>query len=150
MEANELKVTADMLAKAISIAAQAFENKTDKAGKPYILHCLRVMNAVDQNDTELMQIAVLHDVIEDTDITRDDLYKIGFSIRVLHALNLLTHKDGIPYDDYIKDLSTSSDAKAVKRADLIDNSNITRLKGLRKKDFDRLEKYHRAFVYLTD
>jgi (p)ppGpp synthase/HD superfamily hydrolase len=138
------------LAKAINLASEVFVDKVDKAGKPYILHCLRVMNAVDQSDEELMQIAVLHDVIEDTHITKLDLIQMGFSFRVAQGVEKLTHREDEDYDHYIKRVALCRDAKAVKRADLIDNSNITRLKGLRKKDFDRLEKYHKAFVYLTD
>jgi (p)ppGpp synthase/HD superfamily hydrolase len=139
-----------MLAKAIALAANVFENKTDKSGQPYILHCLRVMNGVDQNDSELMQIAILHDVVEDTDITLQYLSSTGFSTRVIVALNLLTHKETDTYEDYIKGIATNKDAVAVKLSDLKDNSNITRLKGLRKKDFDRIEKYHKAFVYLSN
>lgn len=137
------------LATAIAIAAGSFENKTDKAGKPYILHCLRVMNSVDQNDEELMIIAVLHDLIEDTHWNRSMLLSCGFSDRVLSALSLLTHDHKQSYDDYIKNIVFSPDARSVKLADLIDNSNITRLKGLTKKDFDRMEKYHKAYTYLS-
>lgn len=140
-----------MLAKAIALASRVFESKTDKAGKPYILHCLRVMNAVDQNDEELMQIAVLHDVIEDSeDIGMAHLLDMGFSERVVRGVGLLTHLKSVSYDDYIKAIALNEDAKKVKLADLKDNSDITRLKGLRKKDIDRLEKYHRAFVYLSN
>lgn len=139
------------LSKAIALASRLFENKLDKSGKPYILHCLRVMNNVDQKDEELMQIAVLHDVVEDTDCTIDDLAEMGFSLRVRTALSLLTHdKEQQDYESYIKGVSTNKDATEVKLSDLKDNSNITRLKGLRKKDFDRLEKYHKAFVYLSN
>ena len=138
------------LGKAISLAASLFENITDKSGEPYILHCLRVMNAVDKNDPELQAIAVLHDVLEDHPITVESLREMGFSHRIIRALILLTHDLKVSYDDYIRALAHNLDAVAVKRADLIDNSNITRLKGLRKKDFDRLEKYHRAFVYLSN
>lgn len=140
----------NLLGLAISIASDVFKTKTDKAGKPYILHCLRVMNAVDQKDEELMQIAVLHDVAEDTHVTIDDLRDLGFSKRVLLALGYLTHKNGDSYDFYIKMLSNNPDAVKVKLADLKDNSDITRLKGLRKVDFDRIEKYHRSFVYLSN
>jgi GTP diphosphokinase / guanosine-3',5'-bis(diphosphate) 3'-diphosphatase len=138
------------LAKAIAIASSAFEDKTDKAGEPYILHCLRVMNSVSQDDHELMSIAALHDVVEDTDITLEDLRALGFSLRVLTAVDLLTHRKADTYEEYIKKISTNPDAVKVKLADLKDNSNITRLKGLRKKDFDRVEKYHKAFVYLSN
>lgn len=137
------------LALAISLTSQMFEDKTDKAGKPYILHCLRVMNNVDQKDEELMQIAVMHDLVEDTSITIEQLRKEGFSERVLNAVDLLTHRPVQDYDSYIKMLSNNPDCVKVKLADLKDNSDITRLKGLSKKDFDRMEKYHRSFVYLS-
>ncbi len=138
-----------MLDKAIALAAKVFEGKYDKGGEPYILHCLRVMNSLHTRDKELQCIAVLHDVVEDTDITLNDLLKIGFSLRVVNAVDILTHLPEDDYDTYIKRISLNEDARLVKLADLRDNSNITRLKGLRKKDFDRMEKYHKAFVYLT-
>ena len=139
-----------MLSKAISITAKAFEGKKDKGGKPYILHCLRVMGGVDQNDEELMQIGCMHDLLEDCPTwTMDALRTQGFSERVISTLNLLTHRKEIPYDDYIKSIALNEDARQVKLADLRDNSNITRLKGLTKKDFDRLEKYSRSYIYLS-
>lgn len=139
-----------LLSKAIALVAKAFEGKFDKGGNPYILHCLRVMYGVDQSDTELMIIAILHDFVEDTDHSIYDLAAMGFSERVCVAVGILTHKKEIPYDDYIKAIALNEDAKKVKIADLIDNSNITRIKGLRKKDVDRIEKYHRAYTYLQN
>lgn len=139
-----------MLAKAIALAAEAFKNTTDKGGKPYILHCLRVMNSVSHLGEEVMTAAVLHDVPEDTAITVEELLLLGYSQRVCLLVNLLTHREGVPYDDYIKAIALDKDATAIKKADLIDNSSITRIKALRKKDFDRLEKYHRAYVYLSN
>ena len=141
-----------MLSKAISIVSQAFEGKTDKGGSPYILHCLRVMSGVNQQDEELMQIAVLHDLVEDfpTEWNLVRLANNDFSDRVISALSLLTHdKEKVSYDDYIKAIALNEDARQVKLADLRDNSNITRLKGLSKKDFDRLEKYSRSYIYLS-
>lgn len=141
----------NMLGKAIAIASKAFQDKTDKAGQPYILHCLRVMAGVSQGDSELMQAAILHDLVEDTLWSFDALRDEGFSERVVNILRLITHdKEKDSYEAYIKRISTCQDAKAIKRADLIDNSNITRLKGLRQKDFERIEKYHKAFVYLSE
>jgi (p)ppGpp synthase/HD superfamily hydrolase len=137
------------LGKAISIAAAAFENKTDKGGHPYILHCIRVMNAMPSSDHELQAIAVMHDLIEDTNWSFKDLYAEGFSMRVVTALQLLTHDKETSYDDYIKRLAHNVDARLVKLADLKDNSDITRMKGLTKADFDRLEKYQRSFAYLS-
>lgn len=134
---------------AISLAAEVFKNKTDKSGQPYILHCLRVMNAMDQTDSELMQIAILHDLVEDTEFTFEDLKRLKFSQRVIDALILLTHLQADSYDFYIKKLAFNKDAVKVKLADLKDNSDITRLKGLTKSDFDRVQKYHTSFTYLS-
>lgn len=143
-----------MLATAIKLASDAFVTTIDKGGKPYILHCLRVMNAVDQTDEELMCIAVLHDLIED----KPDKYSFeqlrsfyGFSERVVSTIAVLTHdKDISNYEDYIKAIAINKDATTVKLADLKDNADITRLKGLRKKDFDRMERYHKAYIYLNN
>ena len=139
-----------MLGHAIAIASEAFKGKTDKGGKPYILHCLHVMNQMPAGDEELMQIAVLHDLIEDTSWGPSNLRDLGFSERVVSALVLLTHVKDTSYDDYIKRLALNEDSRRVKLADLKHNSDITRMKGLRKKDFDRIEKYHRSFAYLSD
>ena len=143
-----------MLDKAISIMAQAFEGRYDKGGKPYALHCIRVMNKVMvrcPNDEELASAAVLHDVVEDTAWTLDKLMQTGFfTARVITTVGLCTHDPAVPYDDYIKFISTNRDATIIKLSDLEDNSDITRIKGLRKKDFDRIEKYNRNYVYLVD
>ena len=101
-------------------------------------------------DEELMSIAVLHDVIEDTDITFNTLTTLGFSKRIIDGVDALTRKDNESYDKFIKRCAMNPDAKLIKREDLRDNSDITRLKGLRQKDFERLEKYSRAFIYLSD
>jgi (p)ppGpp synthase/HD superfamily hydrolase len=142
----------NMLGKAIAIASTAFSHKVDKAGKPYILHCLRVMNAVDQHDEDLMIIAVLHDLLEDCPNTWSlmKLAELGFNHRVIKGISYMTHEEGVDYEVYIKTIANNPDAIKVKLADLKDNSDITRLKGLRKKDHDRMEKYHRAFIYLSN
>lgn len=141
----------NMLAKAIQIASTAHLNQTDKGGKPYILHPLWVMDRVRHLGEDYMIVAVLHDVVEDSkDWSFVDLSKEGFNQNVMYALSLLTHNPDISYDDYIKAIALDPIAKAVKLRDLEHNSKITRLKGLRKKDFDRLEKYHRAYTYLLD
>ncbi len=139
-----------MLSKAIYLTSSAFMGKYDKGGTPYILHCLHVMNQMPSTDPELMVIAVLHDVVEDTTLTLPSLRDQGFSERVLEAVDLLTHRDGVAYKDYINRLSNNPDARLVKMADLRHNSDIMRMKGLRKKDFERLEKYHTAYEYLKD
>ena len=128
------------LALAISIVAKAFENKTDKSGKPYILHCLRVMNKVNQNDEDLMIGAVMHDLIEDTDESSEINYtvskiaELGFSDRVIAMLTLLTHdKEKVSYDEYIKGISSNRDATEIKKADLEDNSKYHKVEGVAEK-----------------
>lgn len=134
---------------AIAVAAEAFKNKTDKGGQPYILHCLWVMNNIVGDDCEKCA-AVLHDVPEDTDITIQILQNMGFSEKTIGLLYLLTRDKNTPYMDYIKAIAVVPGAKKIKKADLEHNSNITRLKGLRKKDLDRIEKYHIAYMYLSE
>lgn len=137
-----------MLDLAILIAAQAHLSVQDKGGKPYILHPLRLMMRLRTEDQELMSIAILHDVIEDSQITADYLLKMGFSYRVVSALKLLTHTKGESYEDYIDAMRTNKDALRVKREDLRDNSDITRLKGVSEKDLERMQKYHKAFLQI--
>ena len=98
-----------MLDRAIALAADSFKGRFDKAGKPYILHCLAVMNQMPQDDEELMAIAVLHDVVEDTKVTFNDLAQQGFSRRVITALQLLTHNHDTSYDDYVRALAGNPD-----------------------------------------
>lgn len=139
-----------MLGRAIAIAASVHETQKDMGGNAYILHPIRLMMRLRTDDQELMQIAILHDSIEDSDgdVTIDSLCKEGFSERVLAALRRLTHNKNEPYEDYIKNITTNKDAVRVKLEDLRDNSDITRLKGLREKDFTRMVKYHKAYHFL--
>ena len=142
-----------MLTKAIKIAATAFENDRDKGGVPYIMHCLYVMHKVKHLGEVAMICAILHDLVEDKSAEGYHflyLQKQEFSDEVLVILQLLTHRKDTPYMDYIKALSVHPIAKAIKLADLEHNTKVSRLKGLRKKDFDRLEKYCIAYQYLLD
>jgi (p)ppGpp synthase/HD superfamily hydrolase len=142
-----------MLGKAIAIASKAFVNEKDRGGKPYILHCLYVMHKVKHLGEEAMICAVLHDVPEDCwkrGYTLDYFRNAGFSSEVIKILELLTHDPSVPYMEYIKSISTHPIAKAIKKADLEHNSKLTRIKDVRKKDFERMEKYILAFKYLND
>lgn len=139
-----------MLGRAIALASKQHMGVMDKGGKPYILHPLRIMNTMPDNDPELRQIAVLHDVVEDTDVTFSDLIDQGYSGRVIDALAALTHSPQDSYILYIKTVKSNPDAVKVKLGDLKDNSDITRLKGVKEKDLKRIEKYHRAYLYLSD
>lgn len=138
------------LGKMIALVATKFENRMDKSGKAYFLHCMRVMNQMSQSDEELMCIALGHDLVEDCpELNQKVLYEMGFSMRIVETILVLTHDKGVDYMDYIKKISHFPDAVTVKLADLRDNSDITRLKGLTKKDHDRIEKYHLAYTYLS-
>lgn len=139
-----------MLGKSISITALAFEAVQDKGGKPYILHCLHVMQKVRHLGTEVMQIAIMHDLVEDTFWTLDKLIEQGFSDRVVNGVATMTHPKGEDYMLYIKRVAANPDTRAVKMADLKHNSDLTRLKGQTQKDFDRLAKYAKAFNYLKE
>lgn len=124
--------SSEQLELAIRIATSAHCKVFDKGGKPYILHPLYLMNQF-LYDNELAIIAVLHDVIEDSDQTLDDMICFGFSDRVINALDLLTHQSRHTYEQYIKLICTNQDAIKVKRKDLEHNSDITRLKGVTEK-----------------
>ena len=134
---------------AIALAASKFVNKFDKSGEPYILHCLQVMQNVKKyNDVELEIAAVLHDIVEDTDISFDDLEERGYSPRVIKIIKHVTREDEISYDDEIARICNDQDSIKVKMADLEHNSSILRLKGIRQKDLERIQKYHKAYFIL--
>lgn len=139
-----------LLAKAIALMAIGFVNVFDKAGEPYILHCLRVMNNPRLNTLAKKIVGVLHDGIEDEIVTAGQLRQEGFSEEIIQALILLDYKHTtLSYEENTKALSFNELARDVKLADLEDNSQIIRLKGLTKADFDRMEKYHKAYTYLS-
>ena len=137
------------LALAIEIAARAHHDQFDRGGNAYILHPLHLMNQL-LFDTQLATIAVLHDVIEDSDVSIQYLQNCGISDRVCTALVLLTHAEEHTYEQYIECVCTNHDAIRVKRKDLEHNSDITRLKGITDKDLQRIEKYHKAFIKLGE
>ena len=131
---------------ALQIAQKAHAGQVDKAGKDYILHPMTVASYMD-TDIE-KTIAYLHDVLEDTDVTVDALRKI-FPNEIVDTLITLTHRKDESYFEYIQRISTSKLAKKVKVADLLHNLDITRIKEPTKQDYERLEKYKKAILYLT-
>ena len=137
-----------MLGKAISITAQAFENKKDKGGQPYILHCLWVMNNVRHLGEDAMICAILHDLVEDTKWTISEV-RDEFNDVIADTLIRLTHWDEDSYEEYIKKIPGNSIAVAIKLKDLEHNMKPNRLKGLTKKDHDRMDKYMRWYTYLS-
>ncbi len=134
------------LEKAISIAAEAHAGQVDKAGAPYILHPLRVMLAVFLVEERIA--AVLHDVVEDTPWTLARLRAQGFSEAVIAALEALTHREGESYDDFVRRAALDPIARTVKRADLADNMDLSRISAPTARDHARVEKYRNALPLL--
>lgn len=131
--------------KAMIIAYKAHQNQFDKANIPYIYHPIHI---AEQMDTELECIvALLHDVVEDTDITLNDLEK-EFPQEVIDLLKILTHDKKIDYIEYIEKVKTNPIATKIKIADLKHNSDITRLENITTTDLKRIEKYKKALEIL--
>jgi len=135
------------LERAIAIAVDAHRGQKDKSSAPYILHPLRVMARVDTEAEKI--VAVLHDVVEDTDWTFDDLRKEGFSQEVIQAIDCVTKRVGEPYEDFVKRSASNPLARRVKIADLEDNMDIRRIKTVTAQDMERFNKYLCAWQYLN-
>ena len=133
---------------ALELAVEKHKNQTDKAGNPYILHPLHVMENVNSKEGKI--VAILHDIIEDTDVTEDYLLKIGLSKRIVDAVVALTRSEDIDYQEYIKNLSSNPLAKEVKLADLEHNMDLKRLPTLEEKDLERNRKYQISYHYLIN
>ena len=139
-----------LLEKAIRIAVTSHEGQVDKAGRPYILHPLRVMAAMD-TDAERI-VAALHDLLEDCpDWTFTELLKVGFPGKLVQSISLLTKPKHQDYDEYIKFIAGDPVARKVKLADLADNMDLSRLPGApTPSDLARQAKYARARKALGD
>lgn len=136
------------LDKAIEIAARAHRGQCDKNGAPYILHPLRIMNRMPSLET--MIIAVLHDVVEDSAYTLDDLRREGFDETIVAGVDCLTRRSREEYEDYIERVKQNPLAVQVKLGDLEDNMNLQRLDRLKESDFKRVMKYHHTFQLLKN
>lgn len=136
----------DLLERALEIAVKAHRGQKDRYGVPYILHPLRVMARLDSIAEKI--VGILHDVVEDTDWTFEDLRREGFPESLLQALDGVTKRDGEPYEDFVKRSAANPLAARVKLADLEDNMDIRRLDQVTAKDAERLEKYRKAWVTL--
>lgn len=135
------------LNRAIALAARAHEGQFDKAGASYILHPLRLM--LRQPSPEGMMVAVLHDVIEDTDVSLADLRAEGFPPAVVEAVAALTRQPQESYEAFIQRIAPNPLARRVKLADLEDNLDLRRLEALQGHDLERARRYHAAWRYLS-
>lgn len=133
---------------ALKLCFEAHKNQTDKSGIPYVFHPFHLAEQMKDEDTTI--VALLHDVVEDTDYTIADLKRMGFPTNVLEALELLTHNDGTPYMEYVAKIKDNPIAKAVKLADLEHNSDLSRLDTVDEKVLKRKEKYGQAIRLLNE
>lgn len=132
--------------KAMKLSFAAHKDQLDKSGIPYVYHPFHVAEQMETEDTVV--VALLHDVIEDTDYTLDDLKAMGFPDRVTDALELMTHDDSVPYLEYVAKLKDNPIARTVKLADLRHNSDISRLDEVDEKALERVRKYEKAIELL--
>jgi (p)ppGpp synthase/HD superfamily hydrolase len=133
---------------AMGIAYNAHHMQADKGGWPYIHHPMHVAEQMDDEDSTI--VALLHDVVEDSDITIEELEAEGFRPHVIEAIDLLSRKKGQSYNDYIWKIKPNSLARKVKIADLEHNLDLTRLACPSKEFLDHMKMYKKSLTYLQD
>lgn len=140
-------ITADdalAIRNALCVSREAHEEQKDKGGNDYYLHPIAVSDKMVRylvnNPAKLQVVALLHDTVEDTDVTLDNIYN-WFGGDVYELVDLLTHKEGMSYEDYIRNIETNREAMIVKLADLETNSDLSRIKNPTEKDYQRAAKY---------
>ena len=134
--------------KALRICFDAHKDQVDKTGMPYVFHPFHLAESMKDEYTTVL--ALLHDVVEDTDRTIDDLRAEGFPDEVLEALSLLTHDPAVDYMDYVREIGKNRLARAVKIADLRHNSDLSRMDEsmIDEHVLGRCEKYKKALKLL--
>ena len=132
--------------KALRLCFDAHINQTDKSGLPYVFHPFHLAEQMKTEGTTI--VALLHDVVEDTDITLEDLKEKGFNKEIIDAIALMTHDDDTDYMDYVREIKKNPIAKAVKLADLRHNSDLSRMDVIDEKVLSRREKYIKAIELL--
>ena len=133
---------------ALKLCFAAHKEQTDKSGMPYVFHPFHLAEQMQTEETTI--VALLHDVVEDTDYTLADLSAMGFETVITDALALLTHDAKVPYMDYVRAIKDNPIAKAVKLADLKHNSDLSRLDTVDEKALARREKYLKAMAILEE
>ena len=138
----------DMTKKALKLCFEAHKEQVDKSGLPYVFHPFHLAEQMESEETTV--VALLHDVVEDTDYTIEDLTAMGFDKAVTDAIALMTHADGVDYMDYVRAIKENPIAKAVKLADLTHNSDLSRLDIIDEKALQRAKKYKEAIKILSE
>lgn len=138
--------------KAFEIAKKAHAGQVDKAGVAYIMHPVTVASNCGDDDSAIIT-ALLHDIVEDTDMTFEELQvTIPLTDDELQALKLLTHDENTSYLEYVERIKTNELARRVKIADLQHNSDLSRIPAaqISQKDLSRVEKYRQALKILMN
>lgn len=133
---------------ALKLCFEAHKEQTDKSGMPYVFHPFHLAEQMTTEETTI--VALLHDLVEDTDYTIEDLTNMGFDKAVTDAIALMTHADDVDYMDYVRQIKENPIAKAVKMADLQHNSDLTRLDVVDEYAISRREKYKKAIALLEE
>lgn len=133
--------------KAMKLCFEAHKNQVDKTDIPYVFHPIHLAEQMDDEVSTV--VALLHDVVEDTDYTLEDLSGMGFGKDVIDALALLTHDPAVPYMDYVALIKNNPIAKKVKLSDLSHNSDLSRMDVVDEKALKRNEKYKKAIDFLN-
>lgn len=140
----------EMLSKMLVLAVNSHDGQFDKSERPYILHPLYVMGQLPADDEELQCIGLGHDLVEDCKVTFLQLRELDFTPRVINGIRALTRVPGQTEEEYEKQVIEGGyDSMIVKCKDLEHNSDITRLKGIRPKDFERTARYQKMYLTLT-
>ncbi|MCR5704216.1 MAG: GTP pyrophosphokinase [Eubacterium sp.] len=135
-----------MTKKAMKLMFEKQKNQVDKSGLPYIFHPFHVAEQMKNEVTTI--VALLHDLLEDTEVTVAELEQMGFTKEVTDALKTLTRTKTENYFDYIRRIGENPVARAVKIKDLEHNMDLTRLEQISERDLERLEKYKKSYQYL--
>lgn len=138
----------EMTKKAIKLMFEKHKDQVDKSGMPYVFHPFHLAEQMDDEETTIT--ALLHDIVEDTDTTFEDLRKLGFSDNVINALKLMTHDKNVDYFEYVKNISKNPIARKVKIKDLEHNMDTSRLDEVTDKDLERVKKYKKCHKYLLN
>lgn len=133
---------------ALALATRAHEGQVDHAGAPYILHPIRVAERCRTMEAKI--VALLHDTIEDTDLTPAYLLQQGFPTSLVEAVISVTRREGEDYEEYVRRAAANHIGREVKIADLEDNMDLRRLPELTDRDVARTRKYLHAWHYLQD
>ena len=145
LEGNHMLYTI-LTKKALQVSFNAHKDQVDKSGMPYVYHPFHL--AEQMNDEYSTCVALLHDVVEDTDVTLDEIKDFGFPDEVIEALALMTHSDDVPYLDYVRAMKDNTLARRVKLADLAHNSDLSRFDKVDEKAIQRVNKYKQAILIL--